>query len=546
MAQQHTADGLRVAAAAHLVKEHVVLFFFFGLLFGKAALAVNEGVDACADDDDYCRHTAEAHGEGHEEASREGHAGGDEPAADDRKHARYAEHRALAAPCSVGERGTHCHHKGDVGSGKGQFQGGAEGDEQGGYDEVHRSAHEVVCRAVGQGHVGRREAAFHEVRHGTRRDALHECAYVCPHAHQAAGNSRRAEHLVALIAARQPHLGLHHIVCLLRPRQREHHNQAGGEEEHGLGVRRSVERVHAETPRIGAARGGEVAKRRQACEGHADEVHKVVAGKGRGEGEGAREHHDAEHVYFQRMEQLHEQREHHEACAEYNKYMFIEKAFHLRRHKREVLQALEEHEVDNGGDSHAAEETDFPAQPLAVVESEEQAGQVLHERAYHERHRHRKENGEDHLQRLVGVHIRAKRQRGAARHFQHTERKGRAEQFKHHRDGCRRGHTKRVEDVEQHHVGHHYGEKHEHHLAEDELLGAHDAVAGDVHHAVAHHRAAEHAHGRHRYNRAKPRHLRADGRVEKVNGVVAHAHPKVERREDKEECYNSEIHPFHK
>ena len=323
VAQQHAADGLRVAAAAHLVKEHVVLFFFFGLLFGKAALAVNEGVDACADDDDYCRHAAEAHGQGHEEASREGHAGGDEPAADHRKHARYAEHRALAAPSAVGERGTHGYHKGYVSSGEGQFQGGAKGDEQGGYDEVHRSAHEVVCRAVGQGHVGRREAAFHEVRHGTRRDALHECAYIGSHAHQAAGYARRAEHLVALIAARQPHLGLHHIVRLLRPRQREHHNQAGGEEEHGLGVRRSVERVHAETPRIGAARGGKVAERRQACEGHADKVHEVVAGKGRGEGEGAREHHDAEHVYFQRVQQLHEQREHHEARAEYNKYMFI-------------------------------------------------------------------------------------------------------------------------------------------------------------------------------------------------------------------------------
>ena len=55
----------------------------------------------------------------YDSGSDEGCAGSQEPTTDDGNHARDAEHRALAPPCSVGEGGTHRNHEGDECSRKG-------------------------------------------------------------------------------------------------------------------------------------------------------------------------------------------------------------------------------------------------------------------------------------------------------------------------------------------------------------------------------------------------------------------------------------------
>ena len=60
--------------------------------------------------------------EGDEETDGEGCSGGDEPATDDTKYAGDAVDGGVASPGTVGKRGTHGYHEGDVGSGEGKFQ----------------------------------------------------------------------------------------------------------------------------------------------------------------------------------------------------------------------------------------------------------------------------------------------------------------------------------------------------------------------------------------------------------------------------------------
>jgi hypothetical protein len=61
-----------------------------------------------------------------------------------------------------------------------------------------------------------------------------------------------------------------------------------------------------------------------------------------------------------------------------------------------------------------------------------------------------------------------------------------------------------------------------------------------VHHAVAHGGTSKYANSRNDYNRFVSRNFGADGRVQEVHSVVAHAHHKVENGKDNKEYHYSE------
>ena len=73
-----------------------------------------------------------------------------EPSTDYGEHSRYSEHGAVAAPCVVGERRTHCHHEGYVGRRERQLVVGTDDDEHGGKHKVDGCAHLVEGSSVGK------------------------------------------------------------------------------------------------------------------------------------------------------------------------------------------------------------------------------------------------------------------------------------------------------------------------------------------------------------------------------------------------------------
>ncbi len=71
------------------------------------------------------------------------------------------------------------------------------------------------------------------------------------------------------------------------------------------------------------------------------------------------------------------------------------------------------------------------------------------------------------------------------------------------------------------------------------MLRPENAVAGDIHHAVAHRRSRKHTHGGYEDHRAEARRLRANCRRKKIDSIIAHTHRQVKHRQDEEEDDNT-------
>ena len=240
------------------------------------------------------------------------------------------------------------------------------------------------------------------------------------------------------------------------------------------------------------------------------------------------------------MEHLHHHRGTDEDAEEHEAYLPVEVFLHAVVHEAEVLQALEEHEVDDGRERCAAEDAGLPAQAFGDAETEEQAGQELHDGTEHEGDGDAEEDAQDDFERLRGVHVVAQSEREAVGgHLQQHEGERGTEELKHHRYGSGRRHPEGVEGIEQDDVGDHHGEIDEHHVVETEILRTENAVAGNVHHAVAQHAAEEHAHRGDDHQGAEPGRPRTYRGVEEIDGIVAHADKEVERGEQKEEYDHS-------
>ena len=104
--------------------------------------------------------------------------------------------------------------------------------------------------------------------------------------------------------------------------------------------------------------GGVVHEGMRSLRGDADEVDEVVAGEGEGKGEGAHEDDDFEDVDFEPVEYLHQYGEEYEKDGDEHPCVFLYPVFIVGGHERTVFQTFDEHEVDDGGCSDAAEEGD--------------------------------------------------------------------------------------------------------------------------------------------------------------------------------------------
>ena len=78
------------------------------------------------------------------------------------------------------------------------------------------------------------------------------------------------------------------------------------------------------------------------------------------------------------------------------------------------------------------------------------------------------------------------------------------------------------------------------------MLRPEDAVAGDIHHAVAHRRADEDADGGHDEYRLEGGRFGADGRVEEIDRVIAHSDRQIEDRQQEEEHNDTQEKNVHR
>ena len=546
VAAQHLPDQFRVAGAHHQA-ETVVLLLGLGALLLILAVAAVEEEDHERHEATLHDHAAEPHGEADQGAGYEGHTRRDKPAADDAQHARDAEDGALAAPGAVGQARTHGDHEGDVGRGERQLVVGAEGDEHGGDDQVDGGAHHVEGGLVVlELHLVGVEPRAHPAAQTGGEEALAALDQVLGEADDGAGGAARTKHLVAFVLAGEIDGGLDDVLGLLRSGHGEDHHQAGQDQVDGRRMGALHERGHHEgVDGLSVGVGREVLVGVEAGERHTDEVDEVVAGEGHGQAKRAHEDDKLEDVDAQQMEHLHRDGRDEKRAEQQPVGVLLDVVAHVLGQVGALAHALHEDEVGEGREGDAAEDGDAIATVFRVVEGEDDTAQPHHDHTDDKGDGHRDEDGDDHLQGLVGVEQVGVFQRVVRHHLEQREHRRATQQLEDERDRSGGGHAERVESVEHDDVRHHHGEHDGHHLVEGIVGRHHDTVAGYVHHARGHHGAEHHAHRGNDEDGAKRRHTGADCRLQEVDRIIAHADKQVEDGQAEQEDDDTQINGLH-
>lgn len=125
---------------------------FFGLLgigfLLEFYVVANQDYDGADDYDDGDVESTEVHGCDQCSGEDEGCASSYEPSTDDGDDARDAKYGTLTTPSTVGQRGAHGHHKGDVGCREWQFERCAEGNQETCEDQIDRGTNHVEGGAL--------------------------------------------------------------------------------------------------------------------------------------------------------------------------------------------------------------------------------------------------------------------------------------------------------------------------------------------------------------------------------------------------------------
>ncbi len=357
-------------------------------------------------------------------------------------------------------------------------------------------------------------------------------------AYRAAGYLGRGEHFFAIVLTGEVDGGFHHFVRFLGGADGDGHNDTSTNEEevHVGKVALTGEHVHDE--RLGRSFGVvcEVEERFKAGQRSTYEVHKVVAGKGHGQGEGTEEHHKLEDVDLEEMEEFHEHGEHHKAATEYGQTMGVDPVGGPPDggEERGLAESAHEEKVEDGGDAQSAKDGYAVAKVLLIMERKYHTGYPHDNESYHEGDGHGKENADNHGEGLVGVDevgIRV----SAAYYLRHGESRATAHEAENHRHSGGCGHTERVEDVEQDDVRGGHTKEDAHHIVERIIMGVEDAMTGNVHHASARTGSHKDADGGNDENGSKLCGFCAHCRAKEVDSVICHTYREVERGKNNQE-----------
>ena len=310
----------------------------------------------------------------------------------------------------------------------------------------------------------------------------------------------------------------------LREEERQDHHRARQQQQQEVGARRIGQFAHHD--RLAARFAGDlpcvVAGQR-----HADEVHQIVACEGQRQREGARQNGDAHDVEPHALENPEHDRRPGPEDEQRYEHVLADVFSDRSRNQPRTFQPLEQREVEDSRQRNAAPYGAPAAEHLRVAEREDEPRNVHEERPCGERQRHREQDGRDDGHRLSGVDVlREVRNRSGRIAPDVVECRGdsRAQQSEYHRHGGRGGQSEGVVNVQQQDVAQHHAQKEHHDLREGELSGIEDAAARHLHHAARRERADEDAGGGDPEDDAARCGFRSEGRVEKVDRVVGHAH----------------------
>ena len=224
MFSQQVPHNLCVVAV-HNGSEKCVLVLQFFLAVGDVALHHEE----CRQNHQgkHSDEAAKIEQQADQGARDEGNAGREEPTADDAEDSRDAEHSAVASPSAVGKTCSHSHHKGYVGGGEWQFVVGADDYQYRCQHQIDRCPHHIErCAAQYFGILGVETLPYGPAK-PTWSDARNDRLGRLRRTHYGTRCLAGAEHLVALVLSAQAHLGLHHILGLLRGGQCHNHYHPG-------------------------------------------------------------------------------------------------------------------------------------------------------------------------------------------------------------------------------------------------------------------------------------------------------------------------------
>ena len=212
------------------------------------------------------------------------------------------------------------------------------------------------------------------------------------------------------------------------------------------------------------------------------------------------------------------------------------------RDQSRAFQPLEQREIEDSGQRDAAPDGSPAAEDGGVAEREDEARNVHEKRSGHEGQRHRQQDRRDDDHGFARVDELREVLQGGPRVAGDAEQgggDGGAQQTEDHRHGGRGGQSQRVVEVQQQHVAQHHAQKQHHNLLKGELSGVEDAAAGDLHHAARGERADQNAGGGDPEDDAARCGFRSEGRVEKVDRVVGHAHDDAhhgQQGQDDDDC----------
>ena len=201
---------------------------------------------------------------------------------------------------------------------------------------------------------------------------------------------------------------------LLGEPQGQDHDEAGEKQEDGGRLHCLLQGFHGEEVCCNTA-GNEAVVALVGCEGHTNKVHKVVAGEGKGQGEGTAQDDDAEDVGVLVFdEQLEEDCQDNEGADEDGPGVGVDGIDVFLAHEGGALQALHDQEVEDGGQGDAAENAaDLPVHAVEI-EGEDEAADVLHDCACHKGHHNGHENAGDDGEGFLVVDVAGDGQKGVA------------------------------------------------------------------------------------------------------------------------------------
>ena len=331
---------------------------------------------------------------------------------------------------------------------------------------------------------------------------------------------------------------------LFRGPQREDHQDACGQQDQEVGRNVLVQGSH-EHLRVSRLPGDGVGV--ESGDGHADEVHQVVAREGQRQGERSRQDRDAQDVDLEPLDEEQQQGADDPADEQGRRQVAVDQLDEGVVGEN-GFQPLEDGEIDDRRERGAAPERAVAAEHRRVAERKDHARDVHDQRTAGEGDDDRQQDGRNDTHGARGVDVLSERGdalRGVVGDFVDRHGDCGSQQAEDQRHGGRGRESPRVVEVEQDDVCEHDAQIEHHHFVEGEQSGVEHAAAGDLHHAARRDDADDDADRSYSKNDLHRGGFGADGGVEEIDCVVRDADEKTGNSQNAQNADNDGVNFAH-